>query len=380
MFLSFVLPSNIQVVKYVLLSIIIAIGTFEYVIFGKEGKFLLSHTFDTAIIFTTLGLFFLTEGIFNGFSVLRTVNFYIVYPLLFCWLFFSMSDVIKFKYVDSVIIIAFSFTAGIFLLYLTGVSFEIFKGHDGIQNSDGFVKYSFVFFSFWVFSIPYILTRVFYSQLGSIKKTFLYFLLLLFGLLCGRKAILLNVLALNLIFILISIKSKKNVLIILLNMIFLLLFINFFLGYLLMGFDFYNATNISAYTRTLQFNGLLRTIWEYPIFGVGLAGISEYYQRDDPLNPFAYELYYLSLIMWFGIIGFLLYSINFCRIIYYSFICYISYANSEHKKYFYPIIVGLFSFLIASGTNPYFAKFDSMWYVFMVVLYSDITYRKKINE
>lgn len=380
LFLSFVLPSNIQVIKYILLCIIIILGVFECTLSGYGNKYLLQHTFMTAICFSSLSLFFFLEGAFNGFDVLRTLNFYIVYPLLFCGIFFIISDIVKFKYIDLVIIVAFIFTLSIFIAYLFGINFELFKGNEGIQNSDGFVKYSFVFFSFWVFAIPYLMTRVFLSGMRAFNKTLLYFTLLIIGLLCGRKAILLNVLILNLIFMIISIKRRKNFMIIFVNVVFASLFAGFFLDYLVTGFQFYNAANVSAYTRNIQFNALVRSILDHPILGTGLASISEYFQRDDPLNPFAYELYYLSLIMWFGLVGFILYSINFLRIIYYSLITYIECPRIEYKKYFIPLMTGFIAFLIASATNPYFAKFDSSWFIFMVVLYSDLMFRKQSNE
>lgn len=136
-------------------------------------------------------------------------------------------------------------------------------------------------------------------------------------------------------------------------------------------FDFYSEqissildfeNNSSNLERGLQFDALMDGVWDAPFFGNG-AGAAASYTRSET-QPWAYELSYIALIYQYGLIGFSIYA------------CGVGYLIIKLRKLaiereggglaaFY--LAGMLSFLIANATNPYLAKFDYMWVIFIPV-------------
>ena len=129
-------------------------------------------------------------------------------------------------------------------------------------------------------------------------------------------------------------------------------------------FDF--SGNESNVERTLQFHALMQGISESPFFGSG-AGAAASYSRS-PDQPWAYELFYVSIVFQYGVFGFLVYLIP---VLYVVFWLVMRVKNYGRDTFYFCFLSGLISFLISSGTNPYIGKFDYMWVIFIppVTLY-----------
>ncbi|APO80680.1 hypothetical protein BL240_03900 [Pseudomonas putida] len=80
--------------------------------------------------------------------------------------------------------------------------------------------------------------------------------------------------------------------------------------------------------------------------------------------PWAYELFYVSLIFQYGIFGFVIYGLGVVALIVFL-------AQQVRRKgrdsFEFCFLSGLVSFLLATATNPYLAKFDYMWVLFIPV-------------
>ena len=131
-------------------------------------------------------------------------------------------------------------------------------------------------------------------------------------------------------------------------------------------FDF--TDNSSNFTRRLQFAALADGIAEHPFVGSGLGAATRYISSDS--QPWAYELSYVALFFQFGALGFsffvagILYLIK--RLVDLSARTTSGFVNQTTVACF---LAGFVSFLIANATNPYLAKFDYMWVIFLPVAF-----------
>jgi hypothetical protein len=123
-------------------------------------------------------------------------------------------------------------------------------------------------------------------------------------------------------------------------------------------FDF--AEETGNVERRLQFDALAHHIAANPLLGSGAGAAAEYVRSNE--MPWSYELYYVSLVFQYGMVGFLAYAmatlwlVNAVR----RRVLELGRASVE----FY-VLCGLIGFLLASATNPYLGKFDYMWVVFV---------------
>jgi len=128
------------------------------------------------------------------------------------------------------------------------------------------------------------------------------------------------------------------------------------------GFSFNDPSNEAAYDRRLQFDALLAEWHESPLIGHG-HGAAGAVMRD-PEQPWAYELSYLALLFHTGLIGLAVYSIAVIWLV----MSALKIVRHEQKLALVVgcMVVGLYAFLIANATNPYLAKFDYLWTIFVL--------------
>jgi O-antigen ligase len=129
------------------------------------------------------------------------------------------------------------------------------------------------------------------------------------------------------------------------------------------GFDFsnYNVSD-SSMGRREQYTALLDGWMQAPLIGSGLGATTHQSIRSQ-LMPWAYELYYLDLLFQTGFVGFAAYTAGVGWI----YLCGIRIIRSGGigSQYMVPVLVGLSGFLIANATNPYLARFDGIWVIFL---------------
>jgi hypothetical protein len=126
------------------------------------------------------------------------------------------------------------------------------------------------------------------------------------------------------------------------------------------GFQF--STDSSALLRSEQFYALLNGWSQNPLFGAG-HGASAPGSIRSVEQPWAYELSYVAYFFHTGILGSFIFFGQLGWIYFMSF--KIIKSESVLKFYIFPVIVGTTCFLIANATNPYLAKYDFMWVLFL---------------
>jgi hypothetical protein len=129
------------------------------------------------------------------------------------------------------------------------------------------------------------------------------------------------------------------------------------------GFDFGDASNVSAARRAEQFNALIGEWQSSPLigFGHGSGAIS----APGDMDPWAYELQYVALLFQTGILGMLVYGSAVAWLMYQM--VRLSRKYADLAALMLPALVGLTCFLIANATNPYLMKFDYLWTLFLPV-------------
>lgn len=129
------------------------------------------------------------------------------------------------------------------------------------------------------------------------------------------------------------------------------------------GFDFgTNSFDDSPDARHQQYFALVRGWLENPLIGSGL-GASAYGSARSDTMPWAYELYYSLMLFHTGLLGFMAYAAGIIWI-YWTGIKIIKRGGITGRSLL-PVLVGMSGLLIATVTNPYLARFDGIWVIFL---------------
>lgn len=135
------------------------------------------------------------------------------------------------------------------------------------------------------------------------------------------------------------------------------------------GFDFSPSNQSDSSTaRVEQYLALIEGWAQNPLIGRGLGASAHASIRSETM-PWAYELYYLALLYQTGLFGFVAYTAGIVWI-YYSGIRIIK-CGGVGSQFMVPILVGMSGFLIATGTNPYLARFDGIWAIFLPLAFTN---------
>jgi hypothetical protein len=395
--LMLVMPTTLQTERAIFLSFIL-VGTFFLLIRNpliwkvKNSIFLWMFT---CITYSMLSIFW---GVLQGApGALAVSTVYFTWPLLYVYIIgFSKS-------IDSFVLLQKFLVVGILIASISGVLivasrffpelsflnwyFELLGGRVGVY--DRIIEYKLYNMTTVIYGMTF-LTAVFFMANNNLllysKKWLLFFMatyvLTIFVLfISGRRAFLLvGILAfpLSVLFVKLSrvkefsikkliFKSIKIIILIvtvaIISATTLEININNILKDFLIGFDFNDSTNISAFRRLEQFNVLMGEWQSSPLVGLG-HGNATRIGAGDPV-PWAYELQYIALLFQTGIAGILIYSAAVIWLIYKMI--YILRNDSTLSILIIPSLVGLSCFLIANATNPYLSKFDYLWVLFIPV-------------
>lgn len=132
----------------------------------------------------------------------------------------------------------------------------------------------------------------------------------------------------------------------------------------ILGFDFDSSINESGALRKEQFFALYNGWLNSPIVGHGHGSFTSDSVRDSD-TAWAYELSYLALLFQIGILGFLIIVFSIVWLFYAS--VKLIRSESEASTMMIPLLVGLCCLLVANATNPYLAKFDYLWVIFLPI-------------
>lgn len=129
------------------------------------------------------------------------------------------------------------------------------------------------------------------------------------------------------------------------------------------GFDF-SASNraVNEIVRVEQYLALMDGWRQAPFLGRGLGAVAPASIRSEGM-PWLYELCYLDLLFATGLLGFAAYAAGILWI-YWTGIKIIRQGGSD-GRFMLAALVGMTGLLIANGTNPYLARFDGIWPIFL---------------
>ena len=362
-----------------------------------NGYLRLHYTVLLWVLFmVSIGLFFMLRGLFNGApGALRFSTVYVIWPLVYALL---VAGAARQAVVDAIFrtIIVASIAIGayglVYVLYSAGwwpaaLYIPIDQGQMiGFYN--GYIRINLHFLSSLLFLVPFLMASLmcWQKEYGlPVPSHCLWVALivcLMLALLSGRRMIWLTTALSPLVaFCLIVFfpgamrrSAMRKTIGVFLSSGILIVAISVFLSYVygfswdkladsfLKGFDW--SIDKGAVVRSQQFFALLKGWAASPWLGSGTGAVVQGCVRSDT-QPWAYELYYLSLLFHVGIIGFILYSYGVIWIYWMG----IRIIRSGHRLslYMLPVLVGTTCFLIGSATNPYLPKFDSMWVIFLPV-------------
>lgn len=128
------------------------------------------------------------------------------------------------------------------------------------------------------------------------------------------------------------------------------------------GFD--ASTDLSAGIRREQFKNLVASWAEVPLLGAGHGASAEAIRIAT--DPWSYELQYLALLFHVGLIGSAFYAASVFWTYRVGF--RVIRQGGVLSYYMIPILAGTTCFLLAQATNPYLAKYDFIWILFLPLI------------
>ena len=326
-----------------------------------------------AFVAFVMGVIESSPGAFNSLTI------YILWPIVFYILFWSLNskdlcalkNTICFSYICSLSLFIL-FIIDKFYMKIPYIDILLINFDFRFNANGNHLEYYMPSLPSFLITFVYFLYSTFIPSKVSKNTSISNALILIssFALLIisGRSAIYIA-LVIN-FFILISIfivQKRYKVLFTTFTLIVLFTYINLELvnnlfQFVSSSFDFSNVNNSSSHRRYVQFFQLTDAMFNNPFFGLGLgSSVDEFFiQRSE---PWAYELSYLSILMQFGIFGFILISLP---------VVYIFFLFIQNRKSFFfheslPFLMCIFSLLIITISNPYIFKFDYLWLIFIAL-------------
>lgn len=391
-FLMLFVPTAYKEVKGVLLSGLL-FGIFVGAINGARFR-VHRQVFLLFLIYSCMGMAYVLYGYLNGNpGALAVSTVYVIWPLVYMVLVLAISAEWGFRRLAQILIwssIAISLYALYYLLYELGiVPSALYLELDMGQAAgfyDGFVEYNLYSIATLLFLFPFVTACLLLwsgERNSPVARKWLilaFVLVTCASILSGRRALWLVIALTPLLIaaILFFAGQGRSVLKKITK------FFPYFAGMVIIsatalsvefdirplaildifmeGFQF--DSDAAANARSEQFFALVDGWVGSPIFGAGLGAVAEGSIRSNEM-PWAYELYFLSVLFQTGLVGFLAYAFGIGWIIFYGFRTIR--RDPLLRLYLIPVLVGMFGFLIASNTNPYLAKFDYLWVVFLPV-------------
>jgi hypothetical protein len=385
-FLMLVFPTHYRMERGALLAVLLA-GGIVYALchYWRIGQSILLWSALTV----TAGLLFMLLGAMQGApGALRVGTIHVLWPLLY--LFFigllREGDILIDLQKAVVLAVLVSACLGIALVVGTLAGYGEFLATFSEQDLaagmyDGFSRYRMANIPTVVYGSGFVLALISLpSRLRwcSRRWTFLCWVTLLPMIiaivLSGRRAAWLVLLLVPAIIFGLTLLSRQPFrlrLWLVLVVVFLgagaLALIYFDMSFTVIAQQFMNAFDFSAERsaseRGEQGAALLAGWAEHPLLGNGLGAAASVIRNTD--QPWAYELSYVALLFQTGVVGVTVFA---------SAILWVFWAGirtvrerPESASVLLPMLAGLACFLVANGTNPYLAKFDYLWVIFLPI-------------
>ena len=254
---------------------------------------------------------------------------------------------------------------------LTAFIKSIYADDAVVDNAVDYLKFTLPNVATCIFLLPFIACQLLYRR-ASPTLLIAFAGLVAVALLSGRRAILVTSLFAPLLAYILTTGSGRNtrtnpltvfalvVLIATSGLIFFGLWPEYVTATISSIFDF--TANESNIERKLQFQALWSGFQAAPLFGAGAGAVADYIRSDE--MPWAYELFYVSILFQYGIAGSSFYIAGISFIVFFL-VKQVRKKGRSSFEFFY--LSGFLAFIAASATNPYIAKFDYMWTIFIPV-------------
>lgn len=388
--LCFTFPTAFQGIKAVALLTLLAPLFF----LTRTNRLMHRGILLSALAFSAVGLSWSLYGLLMGNpGAIRVLTVMTVYPILFTLLtpyYSGDTDSLKKLFVfsslllvtiDSIYLIAEIASPGNVITSLL----NIIHGENAVvDNAENYLKFTLPNVATSIFFLPFITCLVLNEKA---RPTLLIALigLVLIALASGRRAILVTSIAGPLLAYLTTIGAKRStrlsiptiliffVVIAISSLLFFNLWPEYVASRITSIFDF--TEDRSNIERNIQFTALWDGFASSPIFGLGAGAAAEYARSED--MPWAYELYYVSMLFQYGILGTAIYAAG---IVFLTLFLILQVRKKGRKSFEFYYLAGFLSFLIASATNPYIAKFDYMWIIFIPVAMMNCSLLKKTSK
>jgi hypothetical protein len=340
-----------------------------------------------SLIYATVGAVWSLYGIYIGnpgahLVLTLMVAYPVILPILsFCYDEQDADRLHKMFLLLSVLITVFDllFMASSLFMpgnYFSDYIFGLYKDDAVIDDAEEYFKFTIPNISTCVFLFPYLIVAFFHAKKHKLAIGVSILLMIVIVILSGRRALfvtpILGIIAAYVLTLGVKgpksrfdvVKLSKFILLLVLLAIAALKFLDDFYGG---GFyveqiksilDF--SSNESNFERKLQFDALLDGFYESPLVGAG-AGASASYLRSDT-QPWAYELAYVAFAFQYGVFGFSVYAAGVVMLTL-SLARAVRMHGRNSFEFFF--LAGFITFMIANATNPYLAKFDYMWVIFI---------------
>jgi len=352
------------------------------------------QVFILFLFYTFLGMAYVFYGYIQGNpGAVRVSTVYVIWPIVYMVIISTMSKEWIFRSVARVLIgssIAISLYAIYYLFHELGIVPDVLYLELDLGQSAGFyeelVRYNLYSISTLLFLFPFVTASLF-SWGGvdppPVRRNYIiisFLLVTCVSILSGRRALWLVMILTPLLtsVILFFAKQRQGTIKKILKPIFYFAgIVGVSLGLLQTVFDvgvsgllnrfvegFQFSDDFGAVLRREQYVALLDGWANSAFFGAGLGAVAEGSIRSLEM-PWSYELYFLSMLFHTGIVGIAAYAIGIGWIVFHGL--RIIRRDPALRPYMIPVLVGMICFLIASNTNPYLAKFDYLWIIFLPV-------------
>jgi len=387
LFMIFLIPQSFMQIKLPFLSLAllgIGIGIFRGNYKVNHRAFILYY-----FLFSLMAVIWCIIGLIKGAATIAVMESFRVY-FVYMWIYFVITIYISnneyHKYTDRLFCMA---AIGIGTIALYALADHVYglgwldqaladEMYLQVGIHDGYVQMNNVNIGMLTFIIPYLLSRIILEQSGSRQLLFSGLVVaVISALLASRRIVLFLFLLAPLITYVICFfsdqqnkKTGRQVLFFY-SILATIAVAGYWLatlmspalvdGFLERVLDIFK--NDPESDRQLQHSGLIEGFENQYLVGSGFGGTIDVVRSDE--RPWTFELTYSRLLFNAGFFGIALLGLFFT---YYIFLTIKKIKKTKHKDIYIPLMVGFFSILIASASNPYLSSFDFLFALSIVPL------------
>lgn len=382
-----VLPTTFQLVRGTVLLVLVGIGILIAMRHWSAHRDIVILWFSTTLV----GVLGILWGLVSDTpGALRVSTVYVIWPALFVLFVGLTHNLTVIRRLESALLLGVSVATAMALVVLVGgllrldyLVYNILAFQDaGFGAYDGFIELRIHSLATVMYGFPFVvaLLLVRRREMNRLKKVFLWLLIILMFVVSigsGRRMFwLLVLLTPFLALFCVQISALRLTAI---HLFFTLIFVSVAAAGVFLAIVTVFPLELSAIAQNfgaaflgqeassgLRYEQAL-ALWgafeNSPLIGQGLGATVHVIRSDE--QPWAYELWYIALLMNVGLVGFCVYAIGVGWVVVRG--STLAQRDPEFARLFVPQMAALSGFIIMTGTNPYLGKFDYLWIIFLPV-------------